>query len=91
MIYLPVTLYRRSLRKRSNSICGAITANELNTSIRPNCCSESKTNGSISEQSTFEMKQIHNSLDITQRKPKRVEINEYIHMGILHDKVEHHT
>lgn len=72
MIYLPVTLYRRSLRKRSNSICGAITANELNTSIRPNCCSESKTNGSVSEQSTFEIKQIYNSLDVAQKSPKKV-------------------
>lgn len=34
---VPVTLYLRSLLMRSNSICGAVTASELNTSILANC------------------------------------------------------
>lgn len=42
----PVTLNRRSFLNRSSSICGAITAKELNTSIRANCCSPSNINGS---------------------------------------------
>lgn len=51
-VYLPEPFVRRSLRARSNSICGAMTANELNTSMRPSCCSTSTTNGSDSLQST---------------------------------------
>lgn len=51
--FLPEALYRLSDRRRSSSICGAVTANELNTSIRANCLSASSEKDSSERQLTF--------------------------------------
>lgn len=51
--HLPVPLNRLSFLSRSSSICGAVTANELNTSMRANCSSASRINGSSVLQSTW--------------------------------------